>query len=168
MPPAVRIRNAEAGDLAAVFAIRAAARRAAYHSFLSGNSWRSFEIQNAVTSWNLAAWQERAERYLAEDRYIFRVAVHNNRVAGWLLADVREHEVHIMRLFVDPEKQGTGVGGQLLADLFEHKLHTTLTLTVLKPNVTAIAFYEKHGFRVLGEAHYRFLGVPCIRMVRTA
>ena len=52
-------------------------------------------------------------------------------------------------LFVAPAAQGRGLGSRLLR--IAGRMHPELSLTVYKENSRAVAFYEKHGFRICGE-----------------
>lgn len=165
----VIVREAAAADLPTVFIIRAKARAAAYKPFLSPNSLRSFEIQNAVNAATLNRWKDKAANYLAEkDTYVFKVATIDGRVVGWSLAEVRQDEFYLMRLFVDPEYQGFGVGSALLKHLHPLAADKPITLSVLKPNLPAINFYKKHGFKEVRDAKRTYLGVHRFVMEKPA
>ena len=83
------------------------------------------------------------EQYAAETDHIW--VYDDGVVKGFVLVDHRE----IRKLFVEPALQGRGIG----ADLLKYAV-TELGaefLWALEKNVRAIAFYERHGFRVTGE-----------------
>ncbi len=65
-------------------------------------------------------------------------------------------------LFVDPARQGEGVGSALMNHAKSLRSH--LTLGVFKANTRSRRFYEKHGFRPIGETVEERTGVPIIRM----
>jgi ribosomal protein S18 acetylase RimI-like enzyme len=165
----VTVREAAAADFPTVFIIRAKARAAAYKPFLPPKSLRSFEIQNEVNAATLSSWNDKAANYLAEkDVYIFRVATMGGKVVGWSLAEVRRDELYLMRLFVDPEYQGHGVGSQLLKHLYPLAGDKPITLSVLKPNLPALIFYKKHGFKEVRDAKHTYLGIHRFVMEKPA
>ncbi len=165
----VIVREAVTADLPTVFIIRAKAREVAYKPFLSPKSLLSFQIQNAVDDDTLRKWADKATNYLTEkDTYIFKVATIDRKVVGWLLAEIREAEVYLMRLFVDSEYQGYGVGSKLLQSIYRLAGNKPVTLSVLKPNLQALNFYKKHGFKVVRDARHTYLGVSRFVMEKPA
>lgn len=56
---------------------------------------------------------------------------------------------YIAAVFVDPDKQGLGIGQQLMQ--YAKDRFKTLTLSVYAKNKKAVAFYEKQGFQVVLE-----------------
>ena len=72
------------------------------------------------------------------------LARQGGRVVGYMLIDGE----HLDHLYVHPEAQGRGVGSTLL-----HKARSLsprrIALVTFQRNVSARAFYEKHGFRPL-------------------
>ena len=60
-------------------------------------------------------------------------------------------DVKLFRLYVHPDCQGVGLGRALLEKITaEFPAADTMTLEVEPQNVSAIAFYERHGFVVAG------------------
>ncbi len=82
----------------------------------------------------------------------------------WLdaLAVPPERLAVVSRFFVSPRARGRGVGGALMRRAEEHaaaaKLH--LVLDVAAHNVTAIAFYERRGWRRVGTAKLALSAEP--------
>ena len=66
-------------------------------------------------------------------------------VKGFIL--VQDSEVR--KLFVEPVLQGAGIGAGLLEYAVEHM--GAKTLWALEKNTGAILFYQRHGFRLIGE-----------------
>jgi len=56
---------------------------------------------------------------------------------------------HIAAIFVNPEKQGLGIGNALIS--YIKRSHPVLTLSVYSKNTGSIEFYRKMGFEVSGE-----------------
>lgn len=84
---------------------------------------------------------------------VYRVAVEDKKAVGymgmWILAD----EGHITNVAVGKKSRGKGIGSALVEDfirLAEEKDLAFLTLEVRVSNETAIALYEKHGFKEVG------------------
>ncbi|KSW14014.1 GNAT family N-acetyltransferase [Cellulomonas sp. B6] len=61
-------------------------------------------------------------------------------------------------LFVDPAHQGRGVGGRLLAHVVHEQGVTRVDVN--EQNVAARAFYERHGFAVVGRSATDDAGRP--------
>ncbi|WP_434779187.1 GNAT family N-acetyltransferase [Neisseria sp. Ec49-e6-T10] len=64
----------------------------------------------------------------------------------------------IEMLFVEPDKHGHGIGS-LLMD-FAIKEHQVTAVDVNEQNVLAMAFYQKHGFEVIGRSPFDGTGRP--------
>lgn len=71
------------------------------------------------------------------------------------------HGGELVRLYVQPQAQRTGVGRALLdaaeQALLAARLHT-LWLTAWEENERALAFYARRGYRDVGATVYRFEG----------
>ena len=75
-----------------------------------------------------------------------RVWVYDDGVVkGFIQVENRE----VKKLFVEPVLQGRSIGAELLAYAIAEK--NAKFLWALEKNVRAIAFYERHGFRVTTE-----------------
>ena len=66
-------------------------------------------------------------------------------VKGFVHVEGRE----IKKLFVEPVLHGRSIGAQLLEHAVAH--HDANTLWALEKNVRAIAFYQRHGFRLTND-----------------
>ena len=121
------LRRAHPDDADAVWAVFAAARRAALAYLPALHT----------------AEQERA--YLAgviADGGV-TVAIADGEVAGFLALG----PARVEHLYVDPARGRCGIGTQLLRAA-QAARPAGLDLWVFQRNVAAIAFYERHGFRV--------------------
>ena len=98
------------------------------------------------------------------------VAVEDERVLGFASAGAaRDDDAPCARelwaLYVDPAEHGAGVGAELLcAAVGTHPAY----LWVLEGNNRAIAFYEKHGFRLDGGVESEERGGRMLRDLRMA
>lgn len=77
------------------------------------------------------------------DEFIL-VAYVGNKLAGFVSAYMPDNFIH--HLYVDAIYQKQGVGTALLNAILE-KLKFPVGLKCLENNTSAVAFYEKHGFR---------------------
>ncbi|KVD20361.1 GNAT family N-acetyltransferase [Burkholderia ubonensis] len=103
-------------------------------------------------------WQERIEGI--RQKGFSLVAEIDGEVVGHLgiqpEANPRRRHVAGFGLMVKASHHGRGIGSRLLAamiDLAENWLNVTrIELTVFADNRSAIALYERHGFRIEGES----------------
>lgn len=63
--------------------------------------------------------------------------------------------IHLLRIIVSPTSRGKGLGRELCGQLIARALASapahSLTLNVYRDNETAVALYERLGFRVVAE-----------------
>ncbi len=94
-----------------------------------------------------AYWREQADamrlRYLPSARNWVYVAPDTGEPAGFI--SLRGN--YIAALFVSPARQREGIGSRLLAWVMAGR--PSLELSVYVENARAVAFYRRHGFRVL-------------------
>ncbi|PFH19148.1 MULTISPECIES: GNAT family N-acetyltransferase [Burkholderia] len=103
-------------------------------------------------------WRQRLERI--REQGVSLVAEIDGTVVGHLglhpEQNPRRRHAASLGMMVDASHHGRGVGTRLLAaaiELAENWLNITrVELTVFVDNVAAVALYEKHGFRIEGEA----------------
>lgn len=65
---------------------------------------------------------------------------------------VRQPEVVLYFIGIDPSAKRSGVGKALIEDIMHRTKHRRLALNVAKDNEEARAFYESLGFTVVGES----------------
>jgi ribosomal protein S18 acetylase RimI-like enzyme len=69
-------------------------------------------------------------------------------------------------LAVDPSYQGKGVGGRLIRPVLERADASGTACYLETENAKNLAFYERHGFRIVAEERVPRLGVPTWSMIR--
>lgn len=109
-------------------------------------------------TWGCVWSQERAETYLLDyvssPKFVGFVSEENGKIDGAILAcrkvSWNADELHIDEMFVDPNKQRTGVGQQLLAAMKDYSKNNGLAGIVLytAQEAPAMKFYQKNGFQV--------------------
>ena len=143
---------------------------AALADFLRDMFARTFGAQNKPE--DLAAYfaeafgEEQQRREIANDSIQFWMAEGSGQVIGCAqlkfgsrspdLSAPRQAELG--RIYADTRWHGRGVGRALLERCVDAAVSwgaTVLWLGVWEKNPRAIAFYEKHGFRVVGEQSFQ-------------
>lgn len=71
---------------------------------------------------------------------------------------------HVGALFVRPDHQFAGIGRALMDHAFLHRRY--LQLDVFAANDSGRAFYERYGFRPIGEYTHEATGQAMIRLAR--
>jgi ribosomal protein S18 acetylase RimI-like enzyme len=133
----LRLRKATANDME--FAYRT--KRAAFRLYVE-QVW---------------GWDEEEQRQLHERRFAsqdFQVIQVSGIDVG-ILAIVREPDcMKLNQLFILPEYQGRGIGTACMIRIIEDAAAYELPvrLQVLKVNSRAVAFYQRLGFRSIGES----------------
>lgn len=79
------------------------------------------------------------------------VAVEYTKVVGFISIYLEDSFIHC--LFVDPSKQGSGIGSLLLEEA-KKRLNHQMTLKCLSKNQLGLAFYLKRGWKVLDEVTF--------------
>ena len=81
------------------------------------------------------------------------VALSGNKIAGYIIASLKDSGPYIHKFMVEKEMRGRAIGEKML-QAFESnarvKGYSSITLTVLEDNEPAIRFYEKHDFIISG------------------
>jgi GNAT superfamily N-acetyltransferase len=87
-----------------------------------------------------------------------RVIRDGGRDVGVVAVEVHVDRVHLARIFVGPSAQRRGLGGRLVGALiaWSDARGLPVSLTVLRTNPAATRFYERLGFRTVGETSTHF------------
>ncbi len=112
-------------------------------------------------------------RHLDSDSALVLIATADRQVRGSAVLFLRKHSrvARLYSLATQPEARGRGIGSALL-DAIETAVRQrgcrALRLEVRSDNATAIALYERHGFRGIGShAGYYEDGADAWRLERT-
>ncbi len=139
---AAKRRPVEPRDLEAVRAVLVETWHATYDATMGvervtaiTDDWHSIE--------NLATEIGRAE-------HRFMLVEVGDEIVATGSADLVGDVATVQRLYVRPRHQGGGHGAELLAALVDGWEHTRVELKVAVHNARAIAFYERHGFAIVG------------------
>jgi len=107
------------------------------------------------------SWDDAHQRALfapSFDLRTHRILRRDGEDAGVLAVETRVHCVTLGRIFLLPRHQRRGVGGTVVRALLAaaHARGLPVELTVLRANAAARVFYERLGFRVVGETPTHF------------
>ena len=87
------------------------------------------------------------------NRYDSYLATYNNIVVGYIISKVTPFESHVLNLTVNKKYRNNGIGSELL-EMVIHKCtilkSEMLLLETRLTNGSAIALYEKYGFKKIG------------------
>ena len=100
--------------------------------------------------WTLA----RVRRSIKDNETMVLVASSNGVLSGFAIMKFRDEESHLFLLAVEPKMQRTGIGAALLAWLEKSCLTAgmrRIRIEVRASNEKARKFYERSGFRVVGQ-----------------
>ena len=86
------------------------------------------------------------------------VWVYDDNLTGEVVAFTALRGNYVAALFVEPERQGEGIGFQLMEKI--KKTHREIELNVFKENKPSVAFYERQGFVSIGEGIDELTGHP--------
>lgn len=96
------------------------------------------------------------EHFLADLPMKFELSVaafKKGKLAGYIIASMKQDGPYIHKFMVHPEMRGLSLGARLL-DFFEKNIHekgfSSVDLAVREENLQGIAFYERHGFFAKG------------------
>jgi ribosomal-protein-alanine N-acetyltransferase len=92
----------------------------------------------------------------------FTIAEERGRAVGYQISTLHGESVHLARLAVLPEVQGSGVGGALLSELLESFIKRGVlaaSVNTQASNVRSQRLYERYGFMHSG------LDIPCWRIM---
>jgi len=100
------------------------------------------------------------EKLIDQNNGLVYVAESQRSVIGYLVLQRAAHTavaasdpIQLWQLYVAPDFHGSGVAVQLVNAAFNHardEMHDVIWLGVSEHNARGLAFYRKHGFKVVG------------------
>lgn len=150
--PEVTIRRANANDVDAVRAVATAAWQDTYDAFDDA------EVASIVDDWY--APEDLEDRLAAPDE-LFLVGEVADRIVGFCHGYVGTEEADILRIYVDPDHQRSGIGGALHDAFVDHCRDegvSDLYAFVLADNDVGCGFYEALDFREVDVESTKILG----------
>lgn len=98
-------------------------------------------------------WSESIFRDCLRVGYLCRVALRQDRIAGYAIMSTGAGEAHVLNLCVDPEERCRGIGSRLLHSLLASagdEGAREVFLEVRPSNTSAIRLYQSFGFQQIG------------------
>lgn len=142
----MEIRRATTADIPAVQSVAEASWEHDYPELLSRET-----AVDGVHEWYS---EDRVETEIDEEDSLVLLAERNDDVAGFVHAAWSGDEGDVLRVYVDPDHRGDGVGSALLesavASLFERDIERVRAM-VLSENEAGNQFYRDHGFENVGD-----------------
>ena len=113
------------------------------------------QVDHAAFSppWQMDSDALRATRKRSQSAFVLRL---ENRIAGYLMAGVVPHGIHITRVAVRPEDQNKGVGRALVIHLlnyFYRQGAPKITVNTQIENRRSQQLYRSLGFLEMGESY---------------
>ncbi len=110
-------------------------------------------------------WTEEEESWEPRERH-FGGRVDNEMIACVVIRPQGDGAVKLRQMAVEPDLQGTGIGRELLEGVEKILVSHELDRIELNARDTAVGFYEKLGFRKVGEEFVE-VTIPHWKMVKT-
>jgi [ribosomal protein S18]-alanine N-acetyltransferase len=127
----------------------------------------SIERRAFPTPWSLAMFVLE----LSKPSGVCLAAIDERRIAGYLICSRYADVWHLMNIAVDPPARRRGIATSLLEEMIARAgQDASYTLEVRPSNGSAIALYERFGFRSAGtrRRYYQDTGEDALIMWRTA
>lgn len=139
------VRHATMEDISRIAEIIVFGKRTAYRSIFQNDYFSFNELQVLPIVEEFRANPAMINNFLVYDDGIVRGVI--NRING-------ENDIEICEFYVEPFFKQSGIGSILMNDLVEEvktEGKKRIFLWVIKENLPARSFYEKHGFVPTGE-----------------
>jgi [ribosomal protein S18]-alanine N-acetyltransferase len=125
------------------------------------------ERRSFPTPWSLAMFVLE----LSKPSGVSLAAVEGTKIVGYLVCSRYDQVWHLMNIAVDPSTRRRGIASAMLQQMLERAgADREFTLEVRTSNASAIALYERFGFRSAGTRprYYHDTGEDALIMWRTA
>lgn len=153
MEPPVRIRQARESDRAAIGRIHQDAARTGGAGLYSPEE---------IEAW--VGWIREDHYALDVPGHLFLVAERDGSVVGFGRADLPRGEIEA--LYVAPHCGGLGIGRQLLSSMEEKAREAGAERLALNASLPARLFYERTGYREVGQRRWESPGGGSVLIVR--
>ena len=121
------------------------------------------DIEVKVAEWDSEETIAEKEKTIpnSPENVLQLVARENGKVIGYCRAVKKEPFNKLQVIYVLPEYQGRGIGYQFASKVLEWLgTERDVALEVVKYNESAIQFYKKLGFEIIGDAHNPVADLP--------
>jgi ribosomal protein S18 acetylase RimI-like enzyme len=114
-------------------------------------------IERQFGHWDEARQSGLVDCDLATDHY--EIVMWKNVPCGYFSINADGGRLHLIDIAIHPQYQSRGIGGMILEKLKKRagQNNQPMTLGAYKTNAGARRFYEKHGFRRIGETTVHIL-----------
>lgn len=109
----------------------------------------------------LSLWRE--DLSLERSHRHFGVIEEGGLIAGLIMVPLSDQQAKLRQMWVLEHKRGQGVGQFLITEVEKTLLQQSLRTITLAARVSAIGFYKKLGFQVIGN-EFEEVGLPHQRM----
>ena len=75
-----------------------------------------------------------------------------------------DYEAQIRYMAIEENHRGRGIGALILTELERRAIDKGAKFIMLNSRETAVKFYEKHGYKILRQAHTLFGSIPHFEM----
>lgn len=148
----IAVRDATVADIDAIAGVAAAAWRDTYEGLLAPATIEAF-ISRAYSA-------ERLARRVDGDEFLVGLA--DGDVVGFADAFPAADRLTLAAIYVDPARQGSGIGTQLLGELRRRHPGVPVVADVLAGNRKGETFYERRGFEARETIEGDLLGEPVV------
>lgn len=98
-------------------------------------------LENVIPEMNLD--------FSEKDRYIYYVAEENGELIG--VAGFQKESGTVAGIFVDPDRQSSGIGSKLMKEIEEKARKENLEEMETLASLEAVNFYKKNGYEIIEE-----------------
>lgn len=166
----VTVEQAIANDVREARAMQARSWLASYPNKANGVSkeWVRVRTDSWLTTEALEGSEVRLDRIITDPTQFYRIAKKNDKIIGFVHVTTQEdNSKYLEALYTEPDTFGGGIGTKLMNAANEWIGSSPVKLEVVRYNVRAIKFYQKHGFEIVPDSEHLYADtMPVVYMVR--